>query len=288
MLPLSGILLLTFRELWAKKTVLGLFVVSTLVLLMTAFALNLDVIEGSLAGIRLFGQDAVPAEAMNQSADKGAVEQILTLDQVVFAVESVVAGIAYWLGILLALFATAPLLSSMLERGHVDLLLAKPMSRTRLLMGHVLGVWLAMLVLAIYLLGGVWLIMSIKTGVWNPRFLLSILIVVGMFAVIYASVVFMGVWTESTALSLIVAYGLIFISLFLAGSDTLAKQLSATWRPVFWGFYHTFPNFAEVSGTVSKLSQGELISSWYPLGSSLLFGAVVYSGAAVWFARKDF
>ncbi len=283
MTSLAGIVLLTFRELWAKKTVIGLFVVSTLVLLLAAFALNLDIVEGSLAGIRLFGQDATPS-----SGEGDAISEALNLRRIVVAVEAAVAGTAYWLGILLALFATAPLFSSMLERGHVDLLLAKPMSRPQLMFGHVLGVWAAMLLLCIYLLGGVWLIMSIKTGIWNARFLLSIALVLTMFGAIYASVVLMGAWTESTALTLIVSYGLIFVSLFLAGSDTLANQLNTTWRPVFWGLYHTLPNFAEVSATVGTLSKGEAVSSWYPYWSSMGFGAVCYGLAGWIFARKDF
>ena len=287
MIALSGMILLTFRELWAKKVVLGLFIVSTLVLLMVAFALNLDVVEGSLAGIRLFGQDATPSEMQTPEGEK-ALEDVLSLERLVFGIESVVAAATYWIGILLALFATGPLFSSMLERGHIDLLLAKPLSRLQLLAGHVIGVWLAMLVLATYLLGGLWLIMSLKTGVWNPSFLISIVLVVGMFAVMYAAIIFTGVGTESTALSLIVTYGLIFVSLFLAGSETLAEQLTATWRPVFWGFYHVLPNFTEVSGTVSNLAQADPVSSWYPVVSSLLFGGVVYGAAAFWFSRKDF
>lgn len=279
MTPLSGILLLTFRELWAKKVVIGLFVVSTLVLLMTAFALNLDVVEGSLAGLRLFGED-LRSEGNDMSS--------LTLENVVFGVQAAVAGAAYWIGILLALFSTAPLFTSLLETGHIDLLLSKPLGRTQLFAGHIAGVWLSMLVLAIYLLGGVWLIMSIKTGVWNPSFLLSILIVVAMFGVMYGVVVFMGVWTQSTALALIVTYGLIFISLFLAGSEQLANQLQPGWRAVFWGIYHVLPNFAEVTTAVSSLSQSKPIGSWYPLLSSGLFGAVLYAGAAAWFARRDF
>lgn len=283
--PLIGIVLLTFRELWAKKTVMGLFVVSSIVLLMVGFALNLDIVEGSLAGIRLFGQETgPPPDAENAEG----LADALSLETLVVNVEAVVAGATYWLGILLALFATAPLFSSMLERGHIDLLLAKPMSRARLLFGHVLGVWIAMLVLAAYLLGGVWLIMSLKTGIWNPRFLLAILLVLTMFGAIYAAVVFMGVWTESTALTLIVSYGLIFISLVLAGGESLADQLNATWRPVFWAFYHTLPNFTEVSAIVSRLSKGNEIASWYPYLSSLLFGAVGYGGAAWIFHRKDF
>lgn len=281
MTPLSGIILLSFRELWAKKVVIGLFAVSTLVLLMTAFALNLDVVEGSLAGLRIFGEDV-------GAGGDGQLPENFTLDRVVFGVQAAVAGAAYWIGILLAIFSTAPLFTSLLETGHVDLLLAKPLSRTQLFFGHIAGVWISMLILAIYLLGGVWLIMSIKTGVWNPSFLLSIGIVVAMFGVMYAVVAFMGVWTQSTALALIVTYGLIFISTFLAGGEQLANQLEPGWRAVFWGLYHTLPNFAEVTMTVSNLSQAEPISSWYPFLSSSLFGAVLYSGAAFWFTRRDF
>jgi ABC-type transport system involved in multi-copper enzyme maturation permease subunit len=283
MTSLTGIVLLSFREMWAKKVVIGLFVVSTLVLLMTAFALNLDVVEGSLAGIRLFGADVV------QSGGDGSGEDpSLTLQNVVFSVQAVVAGAAYWIGILLALFSTAPLFTSMLEPGHVDLLLAKPLGRMQLFLGHIAGVALTMLILATYLLGGVWLIMSIKTGVWNPSFLLSIGILLAMFAVMYSVIVFTGVWTHSTALALIVTYGLIFISLFLAGGEQLASQLQPGWRSVFWGFYHVLPNFAEVTQTVSRLSRAESIDSWYPFLSSSAFGLVLYGGAATWFARRDF
>jgi len=280
MTALSGIVLLSFRELWAKKVVIGLFVVSTLVLLMTAFALNLDVVEGSLAGIRIFGEDLGDAQAADGEG--------ITLQNVVFSVQAVVAGATYWIGILLALFSTAPLFTSLLEAGHIDLLLAKPLSRTQLFIGHISGVWLSMLILSTYLLGGVWLIMSIKTGVWNPSFLLAIGIVLAMFGVMYSVIVFTGVWTQSTALALIVTYGLIFISLFLAGGEQLANQLQPGWRAVFWGFYHVLPNFAEVTQTVSNLSRGESISSWYPFASASLFGAVLYGVAGFWFARRDF
>ena len=97
------------RELWAKKVVIGLFAVSTLVLLSVAFALNLDVVDGSLASVRLFGQSE---------------EAQISLEQLVFAIESVVAGAAYWIGILLALFASAPLFTTLVDEGHIDLLLS--------------------------------------------------------------------------------------------------------------------------------------------------------------------
>ena len=282
MRPLFGLVLITFRELWARKIVLGLFIVSSLVLLAVTFALNLDVVEGSLAGIRLFGQEAAPEDMGGEDAPP------LTLSRVVVAVESVVAGVAYWIGILLALFASASLFPDLQSDGRVELLLSKPIGRLNVLLGHMLGVWSAIGILAVYLLGGVWVIMSLKTGVWNPRFLFSLLLVVGMFAVMYAAVMLMGVWTESTALGLIVSYGLIFVSMVLAAADQIGPTLGSVGRPVFWGLYHGLPNFTEVTQIVSTLAKGESVSSWYPFVSSLLFGGAAYAVTGYWFVRRDF
>ncbi|WP_263786730.1 ABC transporter permease [Salinibacter grassmerensis] len=282
MRPLFGLVLITFRELWARKIVLGLFIVSSLVLLAVTFALNLDVVEGSLAGIRLFGQEAAPEDMSGEDAPP------LTLSRVVVAVESVVAGVAYWIGILLALFASASLFPDLQSDGRVELLLSKPIGRLNVLFGHMLGVWSAIGILAAYLLGGVWVIMSLKTGVWNPRFLLSLLLVVGMFAVMYAAVMLMGVWTESTALGLIVSYGLIFVSMVLAAADQIGPTLGPVGSPVFWGMYHTLPNFTEVTQIVSTLAKGEAVSSWYPFVSSLLFGGAAYGVTGYWFVQRDF
>ena len=276
MLPVLGLVYLTFRQLWAKKVVLGLFVISSLILLMVSFALNLEVVDGTLAGLRLFGQD--PQSGLGN----------LGLAELVFVVESAVAGLAYWIGILLALFATAPLAVSLLTPGHIDLLLAKPISRTTLLAGHILGIWAAMAMLALYLMGGTWLIMSIKTGIWNFSFLVSIGLVVGMFAVMYSAVLLMSVWTESTALALIVSYGLIFASLVLAAADAILGQLGMIGSAGFLTLYHVLPNFAEVTTIVSALSQAEPVGDWYPLWSALLFGAVAYGLALWWFDRRDF
>jgi len=264
---------LTVRELRAKKVLWGLFFISSLALLVVSFALNLDVVDGTLASARLFGNEAPNG---------------VDLQAIVFGVQSVVAGVTYWLGILLALFASGPIFTTLLQKGHIDLLLSKPLSRLRLLTGHIGGVWLTMLALMTYLLGGIWLIMSFKAEIWNPRFLLSILILLGMFGVMYGVVVAVGVFTRSTALSLIISYGLIVISLVLAGVDQITEQLSTGEEVLFYSLYHTLPNFAEVTLIVSRLSQGEPVASWYPFVSSLLFGAACYIVGAVAFYRKDF
>lgn len=282
MRPLYGLLLLTFRELWAKRIVLGLFVISSLVLLVISFALNLEVVEGSLEGLRLFGEDATTTDT------EGPQPPPMTLTRVVVGVEGIVAGAAYWIGILLSLFAASGLFTDLQMPGRVELLLSKPVSRLQILFGHVLGVWTAIASLTLYLLGGTWLIMSLKSGVWNGQFLLSILIVLVMFGVMYGAVVLTGIWTQSTALTLIVAYGLIFVSLVLAGHNEIAHRLGTVGTPLFWGLYHLLPNFAEVTGLVTALAKNDPISSWYPLTSSLLFGGAAYGITGYLFMQRDF
>ena len=281
MRPLYGLLVLTFRELWAKRVVLGLFVISSLLLLGIALALNLEVVEGSLQGLRLFGEESSTSGPSPESP------QSMSLTGIVVAVESIVAGASYWIGILLALFASAGLFTDLQATGRAELLFSKPVHRLTILSGHALGVWLAIATLVTYLMGGTWLIMSLKSGVWNARFLLSIVIVVGMFAVMYGVMMLMSVWSESTALTLIVAYGLIFMSLVLTAGNEITPTLGPIGTAVFWGLYHLLPNFTEVTGIVTTLAKDQPVYSWYPLTSSLLFGAAAYSLTGYLFVKQD-
>lgn len=282
-----GVLLLTLRELRAKKIILGLFGVATLVWVVLALALRLDVIEGSLAGVRMFGDEVV-----NESEIAGGNQELpfgdSMLQTFVFGAEMFAAGAAYWVGILLALFATGGLIASMLQRGQVDLLLTKPLSRSKILTGRLLGVSVVMLALLVYLLGAVWLVMSLKTGVWNPRFLIAIGIVFVMFMILYSLITFTSVWTGSTPLSLILTFGLLFATLILA-IEPLREQITQPGRGIVVALYNVLPKFVDVGAyIVPQLVVGEPVASWYPLVSSLAFGAVAYAGAFLLFRRKDF
>ncbi|MDX1531767.1 MAG: hypothetical protein R3362_09600, partial [Rhodothermales bacterium] len=151
---LLGILRLTFRELWARKITLGLFIVASVIWLLMAFALNLDIVDGSLAGLRIFGQGEADLTQTRRDAETGeVVREMLGLKEFVVVIESFVAGATYWGALLLGLFATASLLPGLLESGRAAVLLAKPVSRPRLLAGHVLGMVLVVLALATYLMG---------------------------------------------------------------------------------------------------------------------------------------
>ncbi|MDA0379087.1 MAG: ABC transporter permease subunit [Bacteroidetes bacterium] len=288
MITLSGSLLLTFRELWAMRLTQAMFAVATLAWLLLSFALNMDVVEGSLAAIRIFGFDTSPTEAVRDAATGEWVQQAVSLDNFMIGINTFVVGAAYFLGTMLGLFATMPLVGGFLEQGRIDLVLSKPLSRPRLLLGHLIGVWITVLVLAAYLIGGVWLSMALKTGMWIPRVLWAIPIITVMFAVMYSVILFFGVSTRSSGLGLVIAYGLVFISVILASHQAMLPVLSPAAAFVFQGFYHALPNFAEVVQILAQLVAEEPVTSWYPLTSSLLFGGVLHALAFLWFVKRDF
>ncbi|MDA1028752.1 MAG: ABC transporter permease subunit [Bacteroidetes bacterium] len=285
---LSGSLLLTFRELWAMRLTQGIVLVSTLAWLLLSFALNLDVVEGSISALRIFGLDSTPQEMVKDPVTGEWVAEAMSVGAFVIDISSFVFGAAYFLGTLLGLFATMPLIGGFLEQGRIDLMISKPVSRTRLLSGHILGVWLTVLALATYLILGVWVAISVKTGLWHPVMLLSIPLIVVMFGVMYSVILCVTIMTRSNGLALILTYGLIFISAVLASHEQLVPVLSPSASFVFQIFYHVFPNFVEVVFIQSKLLSGEAVATWYPLISSILFGSVIYGLGYFWFNRRDF
>lgn len=270
-----ALLLLTIYELAAKKIIVGVFIISTFIWVMLSLALNLDIVDGTLTGLRLFGEEANTGGG-------------LTLERFVIDVSSFVAGAAYWVGILLALFATGPLLAGLLERGRVDLVLSKPVHRLSLLAGHVVGIWVTTAALFVYLMGAVWLVLSIKSGIWNFDFLLVIGMVVTMFAVVYSIITLISVGFQSGALALIVAYGILFVSIILGFREQLEPQINPPWRQVYVAFYHLLPNFSEVTVMVTKLAEHAPVASWYPFFSSLAFGAVLYAASGYWLMKRDY
>ena len=309
-----GLFLLTIRELRARKVIIGLAIVATLIWVTMALALQLDVVDGSLAGASLFGQETTVEP--QPIIDHGTGEPLLNddgtprmsdprpspfgdslLESLVFGAQAFVAGTAYWIGILLALFATGGLVALLSDRGQSDLMLSKPLSRSAVLLGRLSGIWAVTFALVAYLLGAVWLVMSLKSGVWNPRFLLAILVVFAMFAVVYSVITLVSVWSGSGPLALIVTLGLVFISLILAIPE-LDLQLTRMWRPVVNGAYHLLPKFGGVGAKlVPALATGQpilqpdeqgAVIGLSPLLSSLVFGAVCYGGAFLLFKRKDF
>lgn len=269
-----AIIQLTFRESLAKRTFMAFFAISTLVNLLLLAALDLDIVNGMDAYISIMGQE---------------LDGNVHLADFVHRIESVIAVGLFTGGLFMSLFATSSLVPSFLDRGSIDLLLSKPLSRPQILLGRYLGAVAIVAFNIFYLVGVSWLILSLKTGIWNGGYLLSALMIVVTFAILFALMTLMGVLTRSGPFSLMITYLILFFSPLLIQRDQIYALLSNR----FYGhlldaLYHGLPKTAELGAITEQLVRGAAVGSWTPLLTSLAFGLATLAAAGLLFQRKDF
>ncbi|RMF57623.1 MAG: hypothetical protein D6743_18730 [Calditrichaeota bacterium] len=271
-----AVMLLTFRESFAKKTFLVFFALSTILHLFFILALNVDVINGAMAMVKVLGQDVNPARGID-------------LRKMIIGIESVIATVVFSGGIFLSIFATANLVPSMLEKGSVELLVSKPLKRWQIFLGRYVGAQAIMGFNVIYLIAGTWLILSIKTGIWHFSYLYSIAMVMTAFAIMYARMSLVGVATRSPGVSIMVAYTVLFFSPFLVQKDRIYALLSSKIYYYFLeGLYQVFPKTFELGEINQALVMGRPVAGWSALWSSCLVGTAFLGFAMFIFSRKDF
>jgi hypothetical protein len=131
----------------------------------------------------------------------GAIRVPLARDtrQAIHFVELVLAGgVADTLGLLLTLIWTAGFLPSFLDGSSVRVLLAKPAPRWVLLLGKFAGVLAFVLFNSILFVGGTWLAIGLRTGFWDPTYLLSIPLLLLHFSIFFGFSVLLAVCTGNT------------------------------------------------------------------------------------------
>lgn len=265
----------TFRESLARKTFIGFFVVSSIVLALLLLALNVDAVDGALASVTLFGKEAQGFE--------------IDMRKLVMGIESALAAALFTGGLFFSIFATASLVPNMLDKGNIDWLLAKPISRPQLLVGRYLGGLLIVAFNVFYLIGGAWLILSLKTGIWHVPFLISGIMITAIFAVIFAFMVFLGVSLQNSAVAIMGAYLIMFFSPMLFQRDRIYALLSSKiYQWLLDGLYFLTPRTFEIGDMVRKTVMAEPLGSLNPLWHSLLLGGLFFGSALLIFRRKNF
>ncbi|MHC4831951.1 MAG: hypothetical protein ACYTFT_16620, partial [Planctomycetota bacterium] len=121
-----GLVVYTLRESLHRWTLITYLLGITFFLLLLSTAVNLDIVEGTLASARLFGQEL-------EVGDMG-----IRITDVVRVFKIAVISTLYVVGIALALFLTGNHVPSIARTGWVDLLIAQPVSRATLLLGRAL------------------------------------------------------------------------------------------------------------------------------------------------------
>lgn len=260
-----------FREAVAKKIFLGFFAIATLIILFFLLLVNVDSVEGMVNMMEATGEEGVK--------------------QLVMGFQVGMITISYFLVITFCFIAVSSFIPSMLEKGNVDILLSKPVSRTNIILAKFLGGVLLIFLSLTYMIGGVWLILSVKSGFWHFPFLLSIPWLTFSFAVIYALIILIGVTTQSTILSIIVSMFLVFVIcpvLFVRETVIFSFITNSTMQFVINFFYYILPKLNDINKIIEEIIMGNAVSSYMPAVSSSLFMLAALLLSIFYFRRKDY
>lgn len=108
------------------------------------------------------------------------------------------------IGLLIAILVTANMIPETFLPGSLNLLMSKPISRWGLLLAKFVGGCAFVSLCAVYLFVGLWLWLGIQMGIWDKGILLAIPLYILVFAIYYSVSTFVGVYSRSTILSIVV------------------------------------------------------------------------------------
>ena len=263
----------TFREAFSRKIFWGFFGCSSALILFFIFIMRIDVVQGAVATVSLFG-------SAGRSED---------VQRLVHQAHGAIAAFLYTAGMFLAVFASAGLIPSVFEPGRIELLLSKPVRRYHILLGRYLGNLLVIAFNMLYLVISVWVILGIKTDIWTHQFLYSAGLTIFVFAVLLAIVVLIAVLSESAVLATMVTFGVMIAGLIVAQKSTIERLLTSEWsRDVVRVLYYTLPKVWDLGNIGRKLVTGVPIEDWMPIWSSALFGVVVLGAGLLVFSRRNY
>jgi len=265
----------TFRECMGKKILISYFLISTLGILTLMFVVNIDI----------SGPRAVISTLLDNKNETLVLSELEK--KIVFA-ESMFARALYSIGIFLSIFATADLIPGMMTKGRLDLYLARPLSRPMFLLGKFSGAVCVASLNIIYAMAGFWLVLGIKTHVWNIGFLYSAATIIFMFAVLYSFMMLVSIIVRNTAVTIILTYVVMTLETALATSKSLFTMIgNPIIRQILEILHWILPKYHEVASITKDIAGGKSIESWTPVLSSLLTAIVVMNITVFIFSKKD-
>jgi ABC-type transport system involved in multi-copper enzyme maturation permease subunit len=275
MIKILALIRETFLEALSKKVFLGFLIIATLCLAILGAYCMSDGFRETIAQLQPSADDPMG----------------IALREKVRSMQSGIGNTYYTVAILLAIFITAELVPSMMEKGVIDLLLSKPLGRVTLLFGKVLGGLVVVIALLSYFSVGSWLILSFATGIWSSGILHSLLPITLSFLSLYALMVFVGVLTRSGTLGMILSYLIVAIisALFFSREELLWQVVSSEfWRGVITFGYYTTPQIRDMAEIAANMIQEKAITNYVPFLNVIGFSIVMFVGSAVAFMRKEF
>ncbi len=186
----------------------------------------------------------------------------------------IVGGFGTAIIMFLSTIMTASFLPTMLSKGTVDLLLAKPVHRTSLFLYKFIGGLLFMFLNTAIIMGGIWLALGAQTGIWTNSLLLCIPIYTFQFAIFYSVSAFAAVFTRSAIVAILVSV-MLWVLLFAVGwthwlfiernRDQRPPSETQHWAYVGYDTVHTvLPHYKDVDWLTTRTILEDLIEQIQP------------------------
>lgn len=266
----------TLQEAMARRMIWGVYGASVAILLFLAFILEIDLVLGAKSTINLFGQEAMGTEDLER------------LNTFISLVQGAIAAFLYAVSVFVAIFLGAGLSSTILERGRLDALLARPIPRAQLLLARYTGILLIACTNVVLLIVASWLILGWKSEFWNTGFLSAIPITCFMIASLLSLVMLVVVLTGNGAIAMIASFVVIVFSPILAQNELAIRLLPSGFaRGVWHTLYLLTPKVFELGSLLVGRIGGSTTFQWQPVLSSALFAAIALALALWRFSKTD-
>ncbi len=132
----------------------------------------------------------------------------------VFIIEKwIVNKVGGWVLLFVGVIITAGFIPNMLAKGSLDLLISKPIGRSRLLVYKYIGGLTFVFLLTTITVVGLWVIVGLRSGIWTGNFLATIPMLTFYFAILYAVSTMTAMLTRNALVAILMtgfAWGLLW------------------------------------------------------------------------------
>jgi hypothetical protein len=130
----------------------------------------------------------------------------MSLRDGVYLIEKwVIDKIGGWVLLFVGIIITAGFIPNMLAKGSLDLLLSKPIGRSRLFVYKYIGGLTFIFLLTSITIVGFWLIIGLRSGIWTSNFLAIIPILTFYFAILYAVSAMAAMLTRNSLVAILMS-----------------------------------------------------------------------------------
>jgi Cu-processing system permease protein len=261
-----------------RKWFLGLFGAITLVLLVLGFSLQLEVVDGAIAGSKLFGSF--------MSND------IVSANRVMSAVFITVSYLGFYGGAFFLALACSDFAPELLAPGRIEHLLSLPVARWQLLFGTFLGVVALAALGSAYGAGSLTVLLGVKTGIWTAKLLLGSAVGWVGFCALYAVMLTSNFFVRSAALSGALGVVTLILGVVASFRESIAVAMEeGVGRTLFSWAMLPIPRLGTLATAAADLAGSQPVDSSVVarlLGGCFIFSVALLSVAAWRFERKDF